>query len=101
MKIKPVLPVLFSALCALILLPLLSCCGPATDITTPTPLATATPAPTSTPTIAPTPTITPTPISGPFYRNTTYGFSISYPEEWVEEETGEVSPVVFIYDPSG
>ncbi|MFC1963279.1 ABC transporter substrate-binding protein [Chloroflexota bacterium] len=92
METKQRLLVLFSILCTLILLPFFGSCG-STDISIPTSL------PTATPILTPTPVATP--IYGAFYRNTTYGFSISYPEEWVEEETGERVPIVSIYDPSG
>ena len=36
-----------------------------------------------------------------FYQNTTYGFSISYPNEWVEEETGGNAPIVQIHGTAG
>jgi len=35
-----------------------------------------------------------------FYRNTTYGFSISYPPEWIKEEIGQGGPLVIIRNPS-
>ncbi|GAF68624.1 unnamed protein product, partial [marine sediment metagenome] len=31
-----------------------------------------------------------------FYRNSTYGFSLSYPTSWVTEETGERAPIIEI-----
>ena len=34
------------------------------------------------------------------YENTTYGFSIDYPEGWIEEETGAQAPIV-IFSTSG
>ncbi len=36
-----------------------------------------------------------------FYRNGTYGFSLSYPSSWTIEETGERAPIIEIQDSLG
>lgn len=34
------------------------------------------------------------------YQNTTYGFSLRYPQGWVKEETGKRAPLLIIHDPN-
>lgn len=66
---------------------------PSPTLTPPTPtlLPTGTPTPRSSPTATPTPTPTATPVATPLpafssYKNTTYGFVLSYPETWDKTE---------------
>src|SRR3990170_9066519 len=87
-------------LLALLVFSLLPGCRPRATPTPAVPSPTASPAPTTPPPTA-TPAVpspTPTPEKG-FYRNPTYGFSLSFPPEWDKEETGQTSPIIRITAP--
>jgi len=74
----------------------------------PTPTDALLPVTTNAPLVSPTDSPTPTPVdpttSWRTYTNTTYGYSIKYPPDWVASDSGQLEPLIpsyILFNPIG